>query len=42
MLVFCLLLALGAVNVAVGYALAVYLGYGLPTLRDAWLALEAE
>ena len=39
---FWLLFVLGAFNVCVGYALAVYLGYGLPTLREAWIALGPE
>jgi len=39
---FWLLFVLGAFNVCLGYALAVYLGYGLPSLRDAWIALGAE
>ena len=42
MALFWLLFGLGAFNVCLGYALAVYLGYGLPSLRDAWIAIGIE
>lgn len=33
---------LAAVNLCLGYALAVYLGHGPPSLKAAWDALSAE
>gem|GEM_PF-6664260 len=39
MRVFLFLCLLSALNVALGYALAVLLGFGPRRLRDAWLAL---
>jgi len=39
---FWLLFVLSLLNLGLGYALAVYLGYGLPSLRDAWTALGVE
>lgn len=32
---------IGVLNLCLGYALAVHLGYGPPTLRDAWTAISA-
>ncbi len=32
---------IGVMNLCLGYALAVHLGYGPPTLRDAWRLLSA-
>ena len=32
---------IGMLNLCLGYALAVHLGYGAPTLRDAWTAISA-
>jgi len=40
--VFVSLFLLSALNVGLGYALAVLLGYGPPRLRDAWLALGSD
>ena len=40
--IFWLLFVLSVFNVGLGYALAVWLGYGLPSLREAWIALGAE
>ncbi len=42
MALFWLLFVFSTVNVGLGYALAVYLGYGLPNLRDAWIALGVD
>jgi hypothetical protein len=42
MVAFWLLFLVSTVNVGMGYALAVYLGYGPPSLRDAWIALGAD
>lgn len=39
MMLVVLTLIIAAVNIAVGYAAAVLLGFGPPTLRDAWTAL---
>jgi len=39
---FWLLFVVGLLNVCLGYTLAVYLGFGLPTLQQAWIALGAE
>jgi hypothetical protein len=39
---FWLLLLLSTVNVVLGYALAAYLGYAPPSLRDAWIALGIQ
>lgn len=32
---------IGVLNLCLGYALAVHLGYGPPTLRDTWTAISA-
>jgi len=39
---FWLLLVLGVFNLGLGYGLAVHLGYGPATLREAWIALGRE
>ncbi len=40
MALFWLLFVVGVVNVCLGYGLAVCQGYGLPSLRDAWIGDE--
>jgi len=35
------LIIIGVLNLGLGYALAVYLGYGPPSLSAAWHALDA-
>lgn len=42
MALFVFLLLLSALNVGLGYALAVWLGYGPRRLQDAWIALGVE
>jgi hypothetical protein len=42
MLLFALLLMIAAVNLCLGYGLAVYLGHGPPSLRVGWESLSAE
>lgn len=42
MKVFVLLFVLSVLNIGVGYVLAVYLGFGLPSFRDAWMAMGDE
>lgn len=42
MISFWVLVLLSTVNVGLGYALAVYLGYGPPNLRAAWIALGID
>ncbi len=37
-----LTLVVGLLNVCLGYALAVYLGYGPPGLPESWEALRVE
>jgi len=37
-----LVLAIGTLNLCLGYFLAVELGYGPPTLRDTWVALATR
>ena len=37
-----LTLVIGLLNVCLGYALAVYLGYGPPGLPESWEALKVE
>jgi hypothetical protein len=36
-----LIIAVGLLNVCLGFAVAFYLGYGPPGLREAWDALAA-
>ncbi len=40
--VFLLLMGVGLCNVGLGYALAVALGHGPRSLREAWIALGSE
>jgi hypothetical protein len=39
---FWLLLLVSTLNVLLGYALAAFLGYAPPSLRDAWIALADD